>query len=83
MFLITATPMPHPAVVPPYDDIPDKLFGDIQTIIVHTNNNPRITTFATLPVPSPAAATPSTVATAVDEPSGEEVESDISDTKTD
>ena len=53
---ILATPLPHPVVIPKYDDIPDKLFGDIVDIIVHANNDLRITKFKTLPVPSPVPA---------------------------
>ena len=53
---ILATTLPHPAVVPEYDDISDKLFGDFIQSNIDANYDPRITTLETLPVPSPVPA---------------------------
>ena len=78
---ISATPLPHPAVVPEYNNISDKLFGDLIDLIVNANNDPRTTTLKTVPVPPPEAA-PSLVATAEDEHAGEDVKLEVSNTKT-
>ena len=75
---ISATPLPHPAVVPEHDNLLDKLFGDIIDLIVNANNDPWTTALKTVPVPPPAVAP-----RMKDEHAGEDVTSDFTRTETD
>ena len=77
-----ATTLLHPAAAPDQGNNSDKLFGKLDLILLcHANNSDRITILETRPVPPPEPASTS-IAKAVDEPPGEEEESEVSDAKT-
>ena len=78
---LAATTLPHPAVVPEYDDTSYKLFGEAIESYYLANNNLRITTLETPPGPFPSSSS-QPVATAMDEPSEEEADLKVSNTKT-